>query len=533
MLLFRHKHYHAKVTRDLTRFVLALASFLIILIALVLPGLAQRKNEVTALPFSEAPYFVGERLTYNVSFSNFVSAGHVELFVAARGTFYGRDAIELRAHVETTGVVYAALYSLNNDYTSYVDPTNGQPFRAQQVVREAARSSNVSSDFNQPAGTAAIPDKLKVGEFPGTYDFLSALYRLRALPLAEGSTYYLTARGESQEYQAELRVKGHEAIKTNVGSFNAIVTQVRVSNNSEANDRHIQIYFTDDERHVPVLITAKLKAGEIRAELAGSQLVPGLPNRAATKPADPLPKPTPLQPTPTTPTTSGPAGLMMGFPFKVGEQLNYQAYLPNVQQPVGLIAFQVRPRSRYFDKDGLLLTVTAETTNAAQRLFFAKDLLSSYVDPQTLLPYRSEMQIAEGNRRSKETLTISQDYGTATNERGRKIEMPVGTHDYLSIFYAVRSMNLNPPRRNAVSILVNGRAKTLVITALKRESIQLGSQKIPAIQVSLTTDDQQPDKFALRAWISDDDRRLPLRLTAMTELGQLRADLVILPLNRQ
>jgi len=224
---------------------------------------------------------------------------------------------------------------------------------------------------------------------------------------------------------------------------------------------------------------------------------------------------------------------MLGLPFKVGEQLTYQVFLPSVQQPVGQVSFQVRPRSKYFDKDGLLLTVNAETTNAAQRLFFAKDTISSYVDPQTLLPYRSELQLVEGKRRSTDTLTINQDYGTITTQAGKRIEVPVGTHDYLSIFYSVRSMNLNPPRRNAVSILVNGRAKTLVITSLKRETIQLGNQKIPAIQVSLTTDDQVPDKFAFRAWISDDDRRLPLRLTAMTELGQLRADLVILPLNRQ
>jgi hypothetical protein len=517
------------VTLDLKRLLLALATSFVILTTLVLPGLAQRKNEEAVLPFSEAPYIVGERLTYNVSFSNFVSAGHVELFVAGRSTFFGREGIELRAHVETTGVVYAALYALNNDYTSYVDPSNGQPFRAQQVVRQAARSSSTASDVNQPAGTAAIPEKLRTGEFPGNYDFLSALYRLRALPLAEGSTYYLTVRSDSQEYQVELKVKGHVAIKTNVGSFNAIATQIRVANDAAANNYRTQIYFTDDERHVPVLITAKTRAGEVRAELAGSQLVPGLPAKAPAKPAEvPSPQATPL--TVISPSTSSP---LTGLPFKVGEQLNYQAYLPTVQQAVGKIAFQVRPRNRYFDHDGLLLTVTAETTNAAQRLFFAQDVLSSYVEPQTLLPFRTEIQIAEGNRRGKEILNINQDYGTATNEQGRKIEMPVGTHDYLSIFYAVRSMNLTPPKRNAVSLLVNGRAKTLVITALRRETIQLGSQKIPAIQLSLTTDDPQPDKFVLRAWISDDDRRLPLRFTAMTELGQLRVDLVILPLNRQ
>jgi hypothetical protein len=517
------------VTRDLKRFALALASSLLVLIALAQPLLAQRKNEVTALPFSEAPYFVGERLTYNVSFSNFVSAGHVELFVAGRGTFYGREGVELHAHVETTGVVYAALYSLNNDYISYVDPATGQPYRAQQVVREAARSSSTSSDFNQPAGTAAIPEKLKVGEFPGSYDFLSAIYRIRALPLQEGSTYYLTARGESQEYQAEIKVRGHQAIKTNVGSFNAIVTQVRIANE----DLRLQIYFTDDERHVPVLVTTKLSAGEIRAELAGSQLIPGLQNKPAPAPAEEAtPQLPPRSSIPTIPTTSSQPS-MLGFPFRVGEQLTYQAFLPTVQQPVGLISFQVRSRSKYFDKDGLLLSVSAETTNAAQRLFFAKDMFSSYVDPQTLLPFRSEMQVAEGKRRSNEILTINQDYGTAISEQGKRIEMPVGTHDYLSIFYAVRAMNLTPPKRNAVSLLVNGKAKTLVITALKRETIQLGSQKIPAIQISLTTDDQQPDKFVLRAWISDDDRHLPLRLTAMTELGLLRADLAIVPLSHQ
>ena len=532
------------MTRDLIRSALALASFLIILTALAMPAVAQRRNEESSLPFSEAPYFVGERLTYNVSFSSFVSAGHVELFVAGRGTFFDRDAVELRAHVETTGLVYAALFSLNNDYTSYVDPTNGQPFRAQQVVREAARNSTTSSDFNQPAGTAAIPDKLRVGESQGTYDFLSALYRLRALPLAEGSAYYLTVRGETQDYQTELKVRGHQPVKTNVGSFNAIVTQVRVANNPDVNDLHLQIYFTDDERHVPVLVTAKLHAGEIRAELAGSQLVPGVPSKTPPKHVveQAVPQATPAHSIPVGSTTSGssspagsvgPTGLPSGLPFRVGEQLNYQAFLPTVAEPVGRISFQVKPRARYFDKDGLLLTVTAETTNAAQRLFYARDILSSYVDPETLLPYRNEMEIAEGRRRSKATLTINQDYGAATNEQGRRIEMPVGTHDYLSIFYAVRTMNLSPTKRNAVSLLVNGRPKTLIITALKRETIQINSQKIPTIQVSLTTDDPQPDKFQLRAWISDDDRRLPLRLTAMTELGMLRADLVILALNSQ
>jgi hypothetical protein len=52
---------------------------------------------------------------------------------------------------------------------------------------------------------------------------------------------------------------------------------------------------------------------------------------------------------------------------------------------------------------------------------------------------------------------------------------------------------------------------------------------VPAIALAITTDDTQSDKYQLRMWVSDDRRRLPLRITGVTEIGPLRADLAILP----
>jgi hypothetical protein len=247
--------------------------FTILAIAVALPATAQKNsNEITSVPFSQAPYRVGEKLTYNVTFANFINAAHVELFVAGRGIFYNREGIELKGHVETTGIVSAALVALNNDYTSYVDPRSGQPYRAQQVVRQGGRSSDSSVDYNVPLGADAIPPR-RIGAFPGTFDFLSALYRLRALPLTEGATYYFTAQGNSTQYDVELRVLGRETVKTNVGSFNTIVAQIRTPHNSKADDLKTKIFFSDDERHVPVLIAAKLNAGQVRIELASSEFI--------------------------------------------------------------------------------------------------------------------------------------------------------------------------------------------------------------------------------------------------------------------
>jgi hypothetical protein len=370
-------NYDSKVTQRLK---LAAACLLLVLGAFALPSSAQQTDDSASRPFSPAPYRVGERLTYTVSFSNFISAAHVELFVASRGTFFGREGIQLKGHIETSGVVNAALFAVNNDYVTYVDPLSGLPFRSEQTIREASRSAETSVDYNQPAGTAAIPPK-SMGEVPGTYDFLAAIYRLRALPLNNGLTYALSVRNENQNYQIEIRVTGREVIKTNVGSFNTIVSQVRVRNESQGNGYSLKAYFSDDQRHVPILIITRLSAGEIRAELAGSAFV--------TPPTvSPTPVPTPVPGTaPTRPPVAIPGAPvseevgLSDLPFKVGEQLNYQVFLPNITAVAATASFLVRARSKYFDHDGLQFTMNAQTTSALQKVFTAYQVMSSYVDP--------------------------------------------------------------------------------------------------------------------------------------------------------
>ncbi len=478
-------------------------------------------------PFSPGPYRVGERLTYNVSFSSFTSAAHVELLVAARGTFFNREGIQLKGHVETLGTVYAALLALNHDYITYVDPATGVPFHGQQTLRTATGSSEVSADFNQPAGSPAVMAR-QTGAIPGTYDLLSAIYRIRALPLTQGGSYQLAVRHDNETYDVQVRVRGKRVVKTSVGSFDVVVTDLKVRNSSKIDD--IRAYFSDDQRHVPVLITGEHSAGDIRAELVGSEII-------ATPPLPPVNTPTPTPVLPANPVVppenTSNENRLTDLPFQVGEQLNYQIYLPTIAAPSGRATFQVKGRSKYFNRDGIWLSVGAQTSNALQHLFVANDLINSYVDPKTLLPFHSELNLTEGRSRMNVKLTIVQDYGTATTDKGVRIEIPVGTHDYLSFFYALRTFNIVPPRRSGISLLVNNRPKTLFIDALKRETIQLGSQKIPAIQVSLTTDDTPADKYQLRVWLSDDRRRLPLRITAMTQLGLVRADLAIIPVTSQ
>jgi hypothetical protein len=525
-------HYHSHVCRKLT-FARKCALLAGLLASLTCSLRAQSRNEPAPPQFNPAAYRIGERLTYDVSFAHFVSAAHVELFIAGRGKYFDRDGIELRGHVETTGVVNVALLALNNDYTTYVDMATGLPYRSQQVVREAGRTSEASSDYNQPAGTDAIPGKLRTGEFPGTFDLLSALYRVRGLPLNDGSSYYINVRTESHDFAAEVKAVGREMVKTGVGSFDTIAVKVSVKDAPVSN---IRVYFSDDEWHVPVLLTAKAPDGEIRAELAASELTPPAaaptPGTPVTPPARPLPadgRPPVTPPIEGAAKAAGGSDAPLNLPFKVGEQLNYQVYVNNGAQPVGSMNFAVASRGRYFNRDGLVFTATAQTTGAGARIFFVNDVIKSYVDPETLLPFRTEMNLAEGKWRTTRAYNLDQDRGAVVTEKNQRIEIPVGTHDLISLLYALRTFDLTPLRRNAISILAISQPRTLFVASQKRETIDIGNQKIAALLLTLTTDDPEPDRLQLRVWVGDDSRHLPLRITAVTPLGSVRADLAIKP----
>ena len=492
--------------------------FIGLLLAFIFPVSSQNG----AHSFSQAPYRVGEKLTYSISYSSFPSAAHAEFEVVARGDFYGRQAIQVRAHVETTGVVNVALFAINNDYVTYIDPQTGLPFRSQETARDAMTSAEAANEFPQPAGNEAIPPKMRA--LAGTFDFLSAFYRARALPLNDGEEYDLTVRGEGGEYQVELKVVGRETVRTNIGSFETIVTQVKTNSRL----KNVKVYFSVDERHVPVLFTGRVNSGDLRAELASSEMIEAPPNTATPTPTV-APDPAPAAAATPTPTPAADGE----WPFPLNEQLNYHVFVGPSTTALGTASFQVRGRSRYFERNGIFLTVTAQTTNAAARVFVAKDQIDSYVDPKGLLPYRTVLNLVEGKRRLNQTLTLNQETGVVTTDTGTRIEVPVGTHDYLSFFYALRTFNLAVGKRNGIPVLVENKPKTIYVTATKREQIGLGMRVVPAIALTITTDDPQPDKYQLRLWVSDDRRRLPLRLAANTQLGPLRADLAILPTSTQ
>jgi len=174
-------------------------------------------------------------------------------------------------------------------------------------------------------------------------------------------------------------------------------------------------------------------------------------------------------------------------------------------------------------------TLTATPTDAA--LFAVYNNINSYIDPETLLPFRTELRSALSPNAS--IISLEQARGTAQINDGTRVSIPVGTHDLVSIAYALRLFRLTPPNRTSVSVLIGNRPRTLTMVALSREAIFIGGQRVPAVQVSVMLDGAEADKYQMKLWVSEDATHTPLRFAATTPLGLVRADLAILPVVSQ
>src|SRR5262245_2478734 len=213
-----------------------------------------------------SPLVVGERLVYNVSWSNFPSAARVEMEVAAQGQFYGRESYQLRSRVETLGQVRSLFGDVDNQYTAYVSLSDAVPYLVVNAIHQGQRRSEDVIVFDRSKQKALFSDDSSVPIRDETYDLTSLVYWLRLQPLADGSKYKFTALYERELIDVEAVVKGRERVVAQAGAYNAILVNLYPKGKYGA--YRSCVYISTDSQRLPVIFKANLPVGEVRAELA-------------------------------------------------------------------------------------------------------------------------------------------------------------------------------------------------------------------------------------------------------------------------
>lgn len=106
-------------------------------------------------------------------------------------------------------------------------------------------------------------------------DLFSALYYVRSLPLTVGEVYNFPVNEGGATVEVQLTAEMEETVVTPAGTFKAIRTEPTVFNNGVFHRTgRMWVWFSDDDRHLPVMVKAKVSWGTITAVLTSISRVP-------------------------------------------------------------------------------------------------------------------------------------------------------------------------------------------------------------------------------------------------------------------
>lgn len=107
--------------------------------------------------------------------------------------------------------------------------------------------------------------KVKVPE--PVFDPISVIYHFRRFDLAPGRTYDLTLIADGKVYEVHARVVRREKVETPAGTFQALLVEPSMKSGGREREEKLYIWYSDDERRLPVRIRSHIAVGSITANL--------------------------------------------------------------------------------------------------------------------------------------------------------------------------------------------------------------------------------------------------------------------------
>ena len=213
-------------------------------------------------------------------------------------------------------------------------------------------------------------------------------------------------------------------------------------------------------------------------------------------------------------------------PLQIGEKLTYD------------ISWKKLPAGKRTDWIAKEETLNGESvyhirsemrTRALFRFYSFRNQQETHLNLSTLSPvhfrnqvqdrkYRATVAIDFREGKAQYEKTSQQNPKSAQKRETKTLTMPVGTQDELSTLYFLRSKHLAPGETYFFPLLVKGKVQKVTLTVEGRELVKnkaLGTVRTLVLRTS------KGDRF----WLTDDERRLPVKIEAESKMGVLKAAL--------
>jgi hypothetical protein len=217
----------------------------------------------------KVPFRPGETLTYDVSWSTYLTAGVATMTVRDRRASGASTAYYIVAEARTAGLL-SKLYTVYYKADTLLDTVSLLPQRGSLYSEEGDRHRTRITRFDQSAQRADFEVRMKtlaraslrVPKY--SQDALSAIYVLRAIPLKPGTRLTMPVCDGGAVYRVEFSVATAETVALPTGRVQAYrLRPTIVDMTGQLVGRPMTIWLSADDRRLPVKLRAELAIGSV------------------------------------------------------------------------------------------------------------------------------------------------------------------------------------------------------------------------------------------------------------------------------
>lgn len=214
--------------------------------------------------------------------------------------------------------------------------------------------------------------------------------------------------------------------------------------------------------------------------------------------------------------------------FGFGEYLEYNVGYQFVT--AGKAAFKIAPEPLiYKGVQCYDIRFQVASLESLDWLYRVRDVYRTVLDVQGIFPWRFEQHIREGNYSRDFEADLDQRKHVARTTDGEFPLTPF-THDIVSAFYYVRTLDLKSMNKGATIQLKNFYGKKvhdLTVRVLGRQTVtvEAGTFKCVVIEPMVTAGGLFKSEGKILIWLSDDERKIPVKVSTKILIGSIDAEL--------
>lgn len=212
--------------------------------------------------------------------------------------------------------------------------------------------------------------------------------------------------------------------------------------------------------------------------------------------------------------------------FAVGERLIFSVDYGFIH--AGMAMMTVENITKMHGRKCYHVTSWAFSSGAFAVFFKVRDKIDTYIDTEGIFSWRSEKHLREGRYKADRVYDLYQLHGISRNAvNGDTLTIPPFVQDALSSLYYVRTLPLEIGDFFRIPHFDNGKVYDLGIKVHKKETIKVpaGSFQTILVEPLMASEGIFKKEGRLKVWLTDDERRIPVKMTSKIAIGSIGAHL--------